>query len=505
MMDKPKTHEPGHMTPDEFRQEAYRAVDMVASYMRRLESLPAKPSTKPGDVRSMIPATASESPGDADEWHRIYNDMESLMIPNMMHWQSPNFFGYFPCGSTGPAIIGELLSAGFGQQGMLWQTSPASNELERALMDQMGRALGLPDSFISNSNNGGGCIQSTASEATLTAMVAGRRRVADRGGDFHKTTVYASTQTHSSFVKAALIAGLAATVEDDSRVRLIGTDSVLAMDPAQLERAIRKDMASGLIPAMVCVTLGTTGTTAIDPLEQIVRVLKETGATDAGCWLHVDAAHAGAMLVCPEHRAMIAGIDGADSLCFNPHKWLLVNFDCDLFWTSDRWSLTASMSVMPEYLRNSATDSGDVFDYRDWGVPLGRKFRALKLWLVLRHYGLEGLRAHVRQHIGYAELFEKLIHSDDRFEVLMPRTMNLVCIALVAGDDATRRLMETVNERGPAFLTHTAVPIGDGSRYAIRVAIGATTTKEQHIRALFDSLASLADIAALQADSGARG
>ena len=504
MMGEPEMHEPGHMSPDEFRQEAYRAVDMVASYMQRLEGLPAKPGTMPGELRSKIAATASESPGDADEWYRIFGDIESLVIPNMMHWQSPNFFGYFPCGSTGPAIIGELLSAGFGQQGMLWQTSPASNELERALMDQMGRALGLPGSFLSDSDNGGGCIQSTASEATLTAMVAGRRRVADRGADFHKTTVYASTQTHSSFVKAALIAGLAATVEDEGRVRQVGTDAQLAMDPAQLERAIRDDIASGLTPAMVCVTLGTTGTTAIDPLAEIVRVLKETGATEAGCWLHVDAAHAGAMLVCPEHRAMIDGIEGADSLCFNPHKWLLVNFDCDLFWTSDRRSLTASMSVMPEYLRNSATDSGDVFDYRDWGVPLGRKFRALKLWLVLRHYGLEGLRAHVRQHIGYAELFEKHILGDGRFEVLMPRTMNLVCIALVAGDDATRRLMEAVNRNGPAFLTHTTVPVGGKDRYAIRVAVGAITTKETHIRALADTLIALADAAASQAGGDAR-
>ena len=493
------------MSPDEFRTEACRAVDMVADYMRRVQSMPAKPGTTPGELRREISAEVSDQPGDADEWHRIFSDIESLVIPNMMHWQSPDFFGYFPCNSTGPAIIGELLSAGFGQQGMLWQTSPASNELERALMDQMGRALGLPESFISDSDNGGGCIQSTASEATLTAMVAGRRRVADRGADFHKATVYASTQTHSSFIKAALIAGLAASVEDESRVRQIGTDSNLAMDPAKLEAAIRKDMADGLTPAMVCVTLGTTGTTAIDPLREVVRVLKETGAADAGCWLHVDAAHAGAMLVCPEHRAMADGIEHADSICFNPHKWLLVNFDCDLFWTSDRRALTASMSVTPEYLRNSATDTGEVFDYRDWGVPLGRKFRALKLWLVLRHYGLAGLQAHIRQHIAYAELFEQLVRADERFEVLTPRTMNLVCIALHAGDDATRNLMEAVNDQGPAFLTHTSVPMDGTIRYAIRVSIGATTTKEQHVRSLYDSLSSHADSAAARAQNGSQG
>ncbi len=504
-MDDSNVNEPGHMSPDEFRDEARRAVDVVADYMRRVQSLPAKPGTKPGELRSQIPQLAAETPGDSQEWDRIFGDIDSLVVPNMMHWQSPDFFGYFPCNSTGPAIIGELLSAGFGQQGMLWQTSPASNELERALMDQMARALGLPDTFISDSDNGGGCIQSTASEATLTAMVAGRRRIADLGGDFHKATVYASTQTHSSFIKAALIAGLAATVEDTSRVRMIGTDCALAMDPAKLEEAIRNDMAEGFAPAMVCVTLGTTGTTAIDPLAEVARVLKETGAAAAGCWLHVDAAHAGAMLVCPEHRAMMAGIEAADSLCFNPHKWLLVNFDCDLFWTSDRRALTTSMSVTPEYLRNSATDTGEVFDYRDWGVPLGRKFRALKLWLVLRHYGLEGLRAHVRQHIAYAVVFEELVKADDRFEVLTPRTMNLVCIALKAGDDATRLLMESVNRQGPAFLTHTSVPLAGGDRYAIRVSIGATTTKESHVRSLFAALASNADAAIDRAATGEQG
>ena len=485
---------PPHMSPDEFRQQAIRAVEAVADYMRRVETLPARPPTKPGDVLKHIPELASEQPGDAHEWTRIFDDLERIVIPNMTHWQSPNFFGYFPCNSTGPAIIGELLSAGFGQQGMLWATSPAASELERALLDQMGRAMGLPESFLSASETGGGCIQSTASDATLAAMVAGRRRVSDQGADFHKTTVYASSQTHSSFIKAALITGLASTVTvtDTSRVRTIETDDQLRMDPAKLEAAIREDIARGLTPAMVCATLGTTGTTAIDPLDDIARVLRDTGATEKGCWLHVDAAHAGALLVCPEHRAMIAGIEHADSLCFNPHKWLLVNFDCDLFWTRDRRALVSSMSVTPEYLRNAATDSGEVFDYRDWGVPLGRRFRALKLWFVLRHYGLSGLRAHVRQGLAQAELFESLVRADDRFEVLTPRTMNLVCIALRAGDDATRQLMDTLNQRGPSYLTHTAIPTPGGNRYAIRVAIGATTTRDEHVRALFDQMSAVA-------------
>lgn len=484
------------MTPEAFREQAVRAVDLVADYMRRVEGLPARPRTRPGEVRSQVALTASEEPGDRHEWSRIFNDIESLIVPNMMHWQSPNFFGFFPCNSTGPAIIGELLSAGLAQQGMLWATSPSASELERALLDQMGRAMGLPASFLSDSENGGGCIQSTASDATLAAMVAGRRRVTDRGADFHRTTVYASTQTHSSFVKAGLITGLASCVTDTSRVRQIETDGQHRMDPAKLAEAIRADLAAGLTPAMVCATLGTTGTTAIDPLNEIARVLRETGARERGCWLHVDAAHAGALLVCPEHRAMAEGLEHADSLCFNPHKWLLVNFDCDLFWTSDRRALTTSMSVTPEYLRNAATDSGEVFDYRDWGVPLGRRFRALKLWLVLRHYGLSGLRAHVRRHVEMARELEMLVLGDDRFELLAPRTMNLVCLALCAGDDATRRLMERLNERGPAYLTHTSVPTPGGSRLGLRVSIGATTTEIEHVRALWAQMRSLADASA---------
>jgi len=486
-------NEPKHMSPEFFREQAVRAVEAVAAYMRRVETLPAGLRSEPGDVLNHIPETASESPGDAEEWSRIFGDLERFIVPNMVHWQSPSFFGFFPCNSTGPAVIGELFSAGFGQQGMLWATSPAASELERALLDQMGRAMGLPETFLSTSDAGGGCIQSTASDATLVAMVAGRRRVSDRGADFHRTTVYASRETHSSFLKAALIAGLAARTDDRSRVRLIETDSHQRLDPKKLAEAVRADLAAGLAPAMVCATLGTTGTTAIDPLAEIASVLRETGAAERGCWLHVDAAHAGALLVCPEHRAMAAGLEHADSLCFNPHKWLLVNFDCDLFWTRDRRSLTASLSVTPEYLRNAASDSGAVFDYRDWGIPLGRRFRALKLWFVLRHYGLSGLRAHVREGVRLAEAFEALVRADDRFEMLAERSMNLVCLAHRAGDAATRRLMDTVNAEGPAFLTHTSVPTPAGPRLAIRVAIGAVTTKEAHVRAIFEQMQRLAD------------
>ncbi|HED54244.1 MAG TPA: aspartate aminotransferase family protein [Phycisphaerales bacterium] len=481
------------MSPEAFRRIGYRAVDRIAAYMEQLDGLAPMPKTAPGEVMARVPECAADPPGDVDEWDSIFEDLEQFIEPNLMHWQSPGFFGYFPCNSSGPAIIGELLSAGYGQQGMLWQTSPASNELERALLDQMARACGLPDRFVSTSPNGGGCIQGTASESTLVAMVAGRRRVVDQGADPARVTVYASKETHSSFVKAAMISGLAISPADERRVRLIAVDSTGAMDALALREAIVRDMDAGCTPAMVTATLGTTGTTAIDPLDAIGRVIEETGAASRGCWLHVDAAHAGAMLVCPEHRGMLAGIERVDSFCFNPHKWLLVNFDCNLFWTADRGALVNSLSVTPEYLRNEASEGGEVFDYRDWSVPLGRRFRSLKLWLVLRHYGLAGLRAHIRGHLRLAALFEGWVRSDERFEVLSPRRMNLVCLALKAGDAPTRELMDRVNRSGRIVVTHTVISTEAGPRLAIRVAIGATTTEQRHVREAWAKFAEVAD------------
>lgn len=484
---------PEHMSPEQFRVQGERCLALIADYLAGVERLPVCPETVPGSVYDRIPQHAPESPGGPGEWDRIARDLRELVIPNSLHWQSPAFFGYFPSNTSGPAILGELLSAGLGQQGMLWQTAPAANEIERAVLDQMARALGLPERFMSDSPNGGGCIQPTASDATLAALVAARSRVLGAtGADPASLTVYASSQAHSSVLKAAMIAGLARDAGDRARVRLIATDAAHRMDAGALRAAIAHDLGAGLTPAFVCATIGTTGSTAVDPVARIAGAMRETGASGRGAWLHTDAAHAGVLLLCDEFRWMAEGLEHADSLCINPHKWLLTTFDCDLFWTADRRTLTSSLSVTPEYLRNEASESGAVFDYRDWGVPLGRRFRALKLWLVLRHYGLAGLRAYLREHVRLAALFESRLAADPRFELLAPRTMNLVCFALRTGDAPTAALHRAINASGRAFLTHTLLRTPTGDRYAIRVAVGSAQTREEHVLALWELIASLA-------------
>jgi aromatic-L-amino-acid decarboxylase len=496
------------MKTSEFRALGYRMVDEIAAYWERLEREPegvlVLSRVKPGEIASKLPERAPEH-GEA--WEAMFADIERVIMPGLTHWQHPNFYAFFPANVSGPAVLGEMLSAGLGVQGMLWATSPACTEIETRVLDWLGRAVGLPDSFLSTSANGGGVIQGTASEAALAALVAARHRCVQRGKQPRDLCVYTSTQAHSSIVKAAMIAGIATGPEDRSRVRLIGVDRTFQMRTDALEAAMQADIAAGLTPAFVCASVGTTSCTAIDDVEAIARAIDAAGARDA--WLHVDAAHAGAACVCPEFQSWLRGVERAESFCFNPHKWLLTNFDCNCFWTRDRASLIGSMSITPEYLRNAASDSGAVFDYRDWHVPLGRRFRSLKLWFVMRHYGLAGLRGYIREHMRLAELLEGWVQADDRFEMAAPRTMNLVCLRLRArsgesdaeADARTKRAMDAINASGAAYLTHTTLPVFDergevtGSRVVLRVSIGATMTREEHVRGLWELLRAQADAA----------
>ncbi|MFN0131329.1 MAG: pyridoxal-dependent decarboxylase [Phycisphaerales bacterium] len=503
-----------HPTADEFRAQAHRVVDWIADYYERVEGLPVRSPARPGEVAAKLPMAVPErgwgereGGGVADSFEAFMRDLDDVIVPGLTHWQSPNFFGYFPSNASYPAIVGEMLSAGLNVNGMLWSTSPAATEVETRVMDWMGELIGLPARFLSASGSGGGCIQGTASESALVALAAARRRSGwGRGVELSRLTVYASEQAHSSIVKAAMIAGLAAGPEDRRQVRLIGTDAALAMDVGALEVALREDVAAGRVPCFVAATVGTTGTTAIDPVGKVAEVIRSAcapagssrGADERAAlpWLHVDAAHAGAACVCEENRWMLRGVEEADSICFNPHKWLLTNFDCDCFWTADRAALTGALSITPEYLRNAATDAGTVIDYRDWQVALGRRFRALKLWLVLRCYGAEGLRAYVREHLRLAALLEEWVRADARFEVAAARTMNLVCFRLRGSDEANRRLMEALNSSGRMLLTHTAVPDGaGGTRVVLRMAIGATLTEERHVRAAWEAIREAAAFA----------
>lgn len=479
-------NQPNHMTPEQFRSLGHRMVDWIADYMARVERLPVRSTVEPGWVLGRLDQSPPSRP--EDDWDGIFADLESTILPALTHWQSPTFFGYFPCNATGPSILAELLSAGLGVQGMLWQTSPACTELEIRMLDWMADLLDLPDTFRSTSVTGGGVIQGTASEATLVAMVAARDRIKHDG----PLVAYCSSQAHSSVRKAAMICGVSHGAGDEVHLRAIATDDALAMDPEALRAAIEEDRRAGRTPFYVCATVGTTSTTAVDPLPGIGAVLARTGFTSSGGWLHVDAAHAGAACICPEFRWMLDGIEHVDSLCFNPHKWLLTNFDCDCFWTSDRRAIVNALSITPEYLRNEASESGRVQDLRDWQIPLGRRFRSLKLWFVMRHYGAAGLQAHVREGVRLATLFEQLVRQDDRFEIAAPRTLNLVCFRLTGADARTRALMEAVNASGEAFLTHTVVPVDGHDRFVMRMAIGAVATREHHVRAAWSLIQRLA-------------
>ncbi|MFN3981032.1 MAG: pyridoxal-dependent decarboxylase [Caldilinea sp.] len=457
-----------HMTPDEFRAFGYAVIDWIADYQRRVKSLPVMSQVQPGDIRAMLPP---HPPAHGEEFGAILADIDRIILPGVTHWQSPNFFAYFPANASGPAILGDLLSSGLGVQGMLWLTSPACTELETHMLDWLVEMLALPEKFKSTST-GGGVIQDSASSATLTALLAARERATNfainRAGGTGKLIAYATTQTHSSLEKAMMIAGLGR-----DNLRLIEVNSAYAMCPDALADQIARDRASGLTPIFVCATVGTTSSNAIDPLPAIGAICQQEGI-----WLHVDAAMAGTAALCPEFRWIHDGLEFADSYCFNPHKWMFTNFDCDAFFVADRKALINTLSILPEYLRNEATRTGAVIDYRDWQIPLGRRFRALKLWFVIRHYGIEGLQFHVRQHIRLAQQFAEWVRASDDFELAAPVPLNLVCFRHKGGDEINQQIMDRINRSGDLFFTHTQL---DG-KLTLRMSIGQTHTQLEHVQ-----------------------
>ena len=464
-----------HMTPDEFRRCGTALIERIARYMEGVEHYPVLSQAEPGSVRARLPRTAPEQ---GEPFADLLRDIDEIVLPGITHWQSPNFYAYFPANASGPSILGDLLSSGLGVQGMLWATSPACTELETHVLDWLVDLLGLPEGYRS-STAGGGVIQDSASSSTLTALIAARERASAGAVNEHgvgrgpggtegsRLAVYSSRHAHSSIEKGVKIAGLGR----DS-LRLIDSDERHAMRVEALEAAIAADRAAGALPAMVCATVGTTSSGALDPLRAIGDLCRREGV-----WLHVDAAHAGSATICPEHRGLIDGLEHADSYTFNPHKWLLTNFDCSCFWVADRAALIQALSVLPEYLRNRATESGAVIDYRDWQIPLGRRFRALKLWFVIRHYGAEGLRAHVRHCVALADWFAARVGESEDFELAAPVSVGLVCFRHRGGDAFNEALMNRLNESGALYLTHTRL---DG-RLVLRLAVGSSATRREHI------------------------
>jgi len=468
-----------HMDPEAFRRHAHELIDWIIDYLeRRVDDLPVRSQVEPGEIRSRLP---EDPPSKGDPFEAILRDVDDILLPGITHWQSPDFFAYFPANASYPAILGEMLSAGLGVQGMLWATSPACTELETHVLDWLVRILDLPGRFLST-GTGGGVIQDSASSATLCALLAARERATDlesnRRGVDRPLVAYASSQAHSSVEKAAGIAGIG-----KENLRLVDVDGSFAMRPDRLAAQIAEDRANGRVPFFVCATVGTTSSNAIDPVKEIGGLCRQEGL-----WLHVDAAMSGTAAVCPEYRFIHRGLELADSYCFNPHKWMFTNFDCDAFYVADRASLIRALSILPEYLRNRATESGAVIDYRDWQVPLGRRFRALKLWFVLRHYGIEGLQHHVRRHVDLAQQFRTWVEADDRFELTAPAPLNLVCFRHRGGDDINRELMERLNASGDLYLTHTVL---DGA-FTLRLCVGQTRTESTHVDSAWERIRTVA-------------
>lgn len=462
---------PSHMTPEEFRKHGYEVIDWVANYLDHADDFPVFSQVEPGDIAAMLP---DHAPQYGEPFEALLKDLDDVVIPGITHWQSPNWFAYFPANTSPPSVLAELASAGLGVQGMLWSTSPAATEIESKVLDWLVDMMGLPQKWKS-AGPGGGVIQMSASDANHSMLVVARHQH-KHGGHIEDMAVYVSSQAHSSIEKGCTVAGI-------GHCRKIPVDDEFAMDVASLRASIDADVADGLIPIAVVSVIGTTGTTSVDPVAEI-----ESIAEQFGLWHHVDAAYAGNAMVCEEFRHHLEGIEGVDSYTFNPHKWMMVNFDCNVLWVADREPLIETLSILPPYLRNAASDSGAVIDYRDWHVPLGRRFRALKLWWVIRSYGVKGLQQLIRNHIALADGLADRIDSDARFELFAPHPFGLVCFTHMDGNDATRELADGLNATGSVSVTPSEI---NGTAF-IRVSIGQTNTTAEHVDALWDVIDTLA-------------
>ncbi|MGY9075131.1 MAG: pyridoxal-dependent decarboxylase [Acidimicrobiales bacterium] len=457
---------PEHMSAAEFREHGHSLIDWLADYYENVETYPVLSDVEPGSIRAQLPDSAPEV---GEPFENLIADLDTIVMPGITHWQNPSWFAYFPANSSPPSVLAELVSAGLGVQGMLWTTSPAVTEIETQMMDWLVELLGLPNTWLTSAA-GGGVLQMSASDSTHTALVVARHRAAGAAIPAEKMVAYTSAQAHSSIEKGANVAGY-------GHVRLINVDEAQAMRVNDLEAAIAADKSAGLVPVFVGSAVGTTATTGIDPVREISAI-----AQQHDLWHHVDAAYAGTAMICPEFRHHQDGLELVDSYTFNPHKWMMVNFDCSAFFVADRAPLIECLSILPPYLKNEASESGAVIDYRDWHVPLGRRFRSLKLWWVLRTYGAEGIRSMVRHHVQLADTLAARLEADPRFVLVAPHPFALVCFRCVAGDEATDALAAAVNATGDVYWTPSVL---DGYSM-IRVSIGQSRTESTHVDHLWE-------------------
>ncbi|MEQ8686525.1 MAG: pyridoxal-dependent decarboxylase [Imperialibacter sp.] len=457
------------MTPETFRVEAHRLVDWMADFLENIEEYPVKPATKPGDIIKQLPVSP---PLQGESFDSLFKDFQSIIMPGITHWQHPHFHAYFPANGSYPSILAEMLTTTLGAQCMIWETSPAAAELEEMVMNWLKEMMALPNAWH-------GVIQDTASTATLVALLTAREkqsgfRVNDEGfSGTEKYRVYCSSETHSSIEKGAKVAGIG-----KKNVVKVPVDELLAMKPDLLEEAIKKDIQAGYTPLAVVAALGTTSTVSVDPLKAIGAICSKYNV-----WLHVDAAYAGTALLLPECRWMMEGQELADSFVSNPHKWMFTHFDCTAYFVKDKEALIRTFEILPEYLKTATR--GQVNDYRDWGVQLGRRFRALKLWFVIRSFGIDGLQKTLRAHIACAEDFEAKVVSHPDFELILPRSLNVVVFRFKpAGEDnletlnqLNEQLIKTLNASGKVFISHTKV----NGVYCIRMVLGNTRLEQRHV------------------------
>jgi aromatic-L-amino-acid decarboxylase len=464
------------MTPEEFRALGHRLIDWIADYRATIGEHPVMATTEPGAVRAALPP---EPPAAPEPFDAVLRDLDAILLPGLTHWQHPRFFGYFPANAPLPSVLGDLLSSGLGVLGLNWQASPALTELEELTCGWMRRMVGLSDAWD-------GVIQDTASTANLIALLCARERTTNfslaRGGlqaERRPLTVYVTAQSHSSVEKAALLAGFGR-----ENVRVVPHDNTYAMRPDALDELVRADAAAGRIPCAVVATTGTTASTALDPVGAIAEV-----AARHELWLHVDAAMAGSAMILPECRWMWDGIERADSLVFDPHKWLGAAFDCSLYYVRDGEHLVRVMSTSPSYLRTAA--DGRVKNFRDWGIALGRRFRALKLWCLVRSEGVSGLQTRLRRDIANARWLAEQVAATPGWRVVAPVPLQTVCVVHeppgLSGyvlDAHTRAWADRVNHSGAAFLTPAVL----GGRWVVRVSVGAERTERSDVEAVWAAM-----------------
>jgi aromatic-L-amino-acid decarboxylase len=459
---------PGDMTPEEFKKWGHLFVDWAADYLAHPERFNVLSQIKPGEIRRQLPASPPSQPESMSD---VLRDIERIVVPGLTHWNNPNFYAYFPNTGSGPGILGEMLCAAFNVNGMVWKTAPAATELEEHVLGWLRDMIGLPEKFK-------GFVHDTASTATFHALIAAREAITERrvrdegigGPDAPRLRMYASEQAHSSVEKGAMAIGIGR-----QGLAKIGTDVEFRMDPVALESAIHRDLSGGWRPFCVVATVGTTSTTSIDPVPAIADICQKHGL-----WLHVDAAYAGSAAIVPEMQYILDGCDRADSLVTNPHKWMLTPVDFSAFYCRRPEMLKRAFSLTPEYL--TTAEGSEVTNAMDFSLPLGRRFRALKFWMVIRYFGVEGLQSAIREHIRLGKRFAAHVASDRRFEIVAPVPFSSVCFRLKTTDEENQSLIDRVNATGKIFISQTRL----NGKLTIHFTVGNLRTTEDHVDAAWD-------------------